>query len=163
MTMTLIDLLKEHEQDFEFYPTTGAILASLAPFLKSNDFHKNKSMLDIGAGNGKVFKVLESLDISFSEKYGIEKSDILRAQMDKEIFIVGTDFHASTLIDKKVDVIFCNPPYKEFTHGPRKLLKKPTPKIFFWSFPSAGKTARKSPMHLKTEKQAPAFYPAMTF
>ena len=30
------------------------------------------------------------------------------------VVIIGSDFHEQTLIDKKVDLIFCNPPYSEF-------------------------------------------------
>ena len=96
--MNIINILKENNQDFEFYPTTKEIIEVVK---KDIEGEKASSMLDIGAGDGRV---LESMPIY--KKYAIEKSKILIEQLNKDIFIIGTDFNQQTLIDKKVDVIF---------------------------------------------------------
>jgi hypothetical protein len=118
----LINDLKDSGQDFEFYPTKGAIVA---------DLHKelNKTiLLDIGAGNGILFKQLRELDeeyeYSVKEAFAIEKSQILIDQMEPDVFVLGTDFHQQTLIDKKVDAIFCNPPYTEYEDWSTRIIRE---------------------------------------
>ena len=58
------------------------------------------SILEIGAGNGKVLKTLEQLSKEqnnnekvayFQNKYAIEKSEILIQQLPADVVIVGTD------------------------------------------------------------------------
>ena len=122
MSKLLVRSLKESREDFEFYPTTREIITQLIPWFHSDRVDQNKSLLDIGAGNGKVFDTLESLGVCFSEKFAIEKSPILRQNMDRSIFVVGTDFHTTTLIDKKVDVAFCNPPYRQYAAWASKII-----------------------------------------
>ncbi len=109
------------------------------------------TILDIGAGKGDIFQKLTKLydnyvedNISDSESksdrrslemnletvptrhYAIEKSTILLQKMPKHIVVIGTDFHEQTLIDKKLDVIFCNPPYSEYADWMYKILKENT-------------------------------------
>jgi len=57
----LIQKVKESEFDYEFYPTTSEIIKII-----NSDIHRQYSkfeisILDIGAGNGNFFKILESL------------------------------------------------------------------------------------------------------
>jgi tRNA1(Val) A37 N6-methylase TrmN6 len=140
-TLDLITNLKDNNQDHEWYSTTTEIIKVVYnDLIKSDNLN---SILDIGAGNGKVFdvlkelndenkKIIESLDYKIKrvvecyspKKYAIEKSKILINAMSKDIFIVGTDFHQQSLIDKKVDVIFCNPPYSEYESWTEKILKE---------------------------------------
>ena len=49
-----------------------------------------------------------------SKYYVMEKSRILLDRLDKDIIVLGTNFHDSMLIDKPVSTIFCNPPYTDF-------------------------------------------------
>ena len=114
--LSLVKDLKENAQDYEWYPTTSEMLSAIkADILKSRVHRRVGSdeitvdILDIGAGNGSA---LDSL--TKGNKYAIEKSTILISNMDKSVFVVGTDFNESTLIDKKVDVTFSNPPYSLF-------------------------------------------------
>jgi hypothetical protein len=126
---SLINKLKEEEQDFEFYPTTNEIIAEVVNHIKTLDYHATYSILDIGAGNGKVLKGISE---SFSENgnvtvyplYAIEKSKILCEQLPKEVFIIGTDFDQQTLIDKEVNIIFCNPPYKQYESWAEKIIRQ---------------------------------------
>jgi hypothetical protein len=135
MTNKIIKQLKEENQDFEWYPTTTEIINALYQDLKDLGYF---SLLDIGAGNGKIFKVLEKINTKERfqiNKYAIEKSQILINQMDKDIFIVGTDFMQQSLLDKKVDVIFCNPPYSEFKQWVNKILNESFSKRVYMVIP----------------------------
>ncbi|MCK9551159.1 DUF4942 domain-containing protein [Aquamicrobium sp.] len=158
--MSIIPLIKElqqNDEDFEFYPTTKEIIEAMYWDLKShrpNPFfgseltldrcgskHKYEyislSMLDIGAGNGKVYSTLKNISESKSymiddreqtfdmmdvEYYAIEKSQILLNVLPQNAIVVGTDFDECTLIDKKVDVVFSNPPYKQYAQWAQKII-----------------------------------------
>jgi len=132
-TKELIKEVKSKDEDFEFYPTTEEIIRVISKDINF-EFSQNKSIsiLDIGAGNGNFFQILESLQpipknewdkVSFT-KYAIEKSSILINNMSADIFVVGTDFHQQTLIDKKVNIIFCNPPYSEYLNWAEKIISE---------------------------------------
>ena len=131
-TPDLFDALKTQGQDFEFYPTTNEIIAALAADIRRNldrcnDYErslKHASILDVGAGNGKVLMALHAEDFGFSELYAIEKSPILCGQLDPSIFIVGTAFEEQSLLSKQVDVVFSNPPYSEFIPWTVKLIRE---------------------------------------
>ena len=114
---TLVQQLKENGEDFEFYPTTASIAHAIYAKLDAGS-----NILDIGAGNGNFFRLLENMDrerksrdeyakLKVGNKYAIEKSTILLNNLDSDVAVIGTDFSRQTLIDKKVDVIFSNPPY----------------------------------------------------
>ena len=81
--------------------------------------------MDIGCGNGSFFeKFCNCEEFKYVTKYGIEKSDILASNLPDDIILLGSDFHEQTLIDKKVDLIFCNPPYSEFEIWAEKIIKQ---------------------------------------
>ncbi len=116
-------------QDFEWYPTTDEIISAVAQHAKEitkRRISHTKSILDVGAGDGRVLKVLaEALEDEHGRRpdmLAIEKSTPLIDAMPKEIGIMGTDFHQQTLMDKKVDVIFCNPPYSEYALWMAKII-----------------------------------------
>ena len=126
--MNLINQLKESDQDFEFYPTTNEIIRSLVADLKEQTWRSHRrtstSMLDIGAGNGKVLKAVRDAKVGIHDLYAIEKSAILRGQLDADIFVVGTEFHQQSLLTKTLDVVFCNPPYSEFEAWAVKIIRE---------------------------------------
>jgi len=137
----IVKVLKENNEDFEWYPTKNEIIKRLFKDLRNNNSHY--SILDIGAGNGKVLNKLEEYGkepdkhnntISF-KKYAIEKSKILVNEMDKSIFIIGSNFYEQTLIDKNIDLIFCNPPYSEFELWAIKIIKEANSKIIYLVLP----------------------------
>jgi len=141
----LIQNLKENNQDHEFYPTTKEIIQRLYQEINKDNYRDNPtSILEIGAGNGKVLKTLEQLSKEqnnnekvayFQNKYAIEKSEILIQQLPADVVIVGTDFWQQTLIDKKVDVVFCNPPYSEFEEWAIKIIKEAFAKTIYLVIP----------------------------
>jgi hypothetical protein len=87
------------------------------------------SMLDVGAGDGRVFRAIKDprpgYRFGIDEMFGIEKA---RAQSDdlirKGIFIIGRDFFQTTLIDKEFSVIYSNPPYSLYDTWTVRLLKE---------------------------------------
>jgi tRNA1(Val) A37 N6-methylase TrmN6 len=79
-------------------------------------------VLDVGCGDGGFFRKYDIWSKSVVEttvrrhiqnRFGIERSLTLAARLPEDVFLLGTDFYAQTLIDKKVDCIFSNPPYFE--------------------------------------------------
>ena len=151
----LVNLLKDNNQDHEFYPTTNEIIERFYFDLNGEARREycapSLDFLEIGCGNGKVFREFERLSCeqkearekedesrgyaALGECYGIEKSEILINQLPANIVIVGTDFWQQTLIDKKVDVVFCNPPYSEFEDWAVKIIKEASAKYIYLVIP----------------------------
>ena len=93
--MNLIQQLKDNGQDHEWYPTTAIIIAAIVKDLKQEEkdhYNRYSSILDIGAGNGKVLDAIKEAQVGINEFYAIEKSPILCGQLDKSIFVIGTAF-----------------------------------------------------------------------
>lgn len=133
----LIKELQEKGEDFEFYPTSNEIIEAVCRDLKrmsENHYFKFSSVLDIGAGNGKVLLGIQK-HFPNIELYGIEKSATLRASVNKSIYIIGTDFYEQSLIDKSIDITFCNPPYSEYTVWVNKILRESTSKYIYLVIP----------------------------
>lgn len=124
----LVERLCANGQDLEFYPTTDEIIAALVRDIKRQDanhgFHGNyRSVLDIGAGNGKVLLALRD-QAELTDLHAIEKSSILCEQLPPDILIVGTDFAEQSLLSKHVDIVFSNPPYSEFEEWAVKIIRQ---------------------------------------
>lgn len=146
--MKIVEKIKEANQDFEFYPTTREIIRVINADLQPGRF----SIMDVGAGNGSFFNILEDLNpIELNEygheinsltfnKYAIEKSQILINSMASDIFVIGTDFHQQSFIDKKMDIIFCNPPYSEYKEWMIKLIKEANCSYLYLVIPERWKT-----------------------
>lgn len=117
-TRRLVAELKENNQDFEFYPTTPEMLEIVLQHLNQCD-----SILDIGCGDARLKQFLKDKERE-PDYFGIEKSEILLNRMPADVYILGTDFNNCTLIDKKVDVIFCNPPYSEFESWTNRIIRE---------------------------------------
>ena len=123
-TSALVASLDAAGQDFEFYPTTNEIISALVSDLKrGEDYDRKTSVLDIGAGTGKVLTALRDR-AGFSALHAIEKSLILCDRLPADVLIVGTDFTEQSLLSKNVDVIFCNPPYSEFESWAVKIIRQ---------------------------------------
>ncbi|WP_240224746.1 DUF4942 domain-containing protein [Rheinheimera hassiensis] len=69
-------------------------------------------------------------------RYAIEKSMPLIEAMPKDVLILGTDFHQQTIIDKKVDTIFCNPPYSEYDVWTERIIKEANASVIYMVIPS---------------------------
>ncbi|RME59020.1 DUF4942 domain-containing protein [Candidatus Parcubacteria bacterium] len=135
------------QQDFEWYPTTEEIISAVAEHIKQlthNRLNRLTCIMDVGAGDGRVLMALSS---ALEDEYGrrpqmlaIEKSIPLIDAMPKEIGIMGTDFHQQTLMDKKVDVLFCNPPYSEYALWMEKIVIEANAAIAYLVVPQRWKT-----------------------
>lgn len=120
-TNALLKTVKANNEDFEFYPTTDEIIFRLIKDLKSwNDLDSDNylrqfnfnSILDIGAGTGKVLSAIgKECNVKL---YAIEKADTLKQLLDENVYVIGTDFYQQSLLDKTVDITFCNPPYSKY-------------------------------------------------
>lgn len=138
---TLISQLKEAGQDNEFYPTTAEIIGALCRDIKkrTGGFPSRRgspsSVLDVGAGNGKVLDALRAADLGLDAFYAIEKSDILLGQLDARIFVVGTAFEEQSLISKQVDIVFSNPPYSIFAEWCTKIIREAAAPVAYLVIP----------------------------
>jgi len=133
----LVKELKENNQDKEFYPTTDEIIEVLKSNISSWDRYSDKSILDIGAGNGKVLNALEC-----GKKYAIEQSEILINNMPKNIHTIGRDFHKNSIMDKKVDIIFCNPPYTEYDEWSARIIREGNARFIYLVIPTRYKDSK---------------------
>lgn len=141
----LIENLKASGQDHEFYPTTTEIINKIISDLKSDCYGRRPncgSFLDIGAGNGKVLNAIRDhknregeRDFGGVDFYAIEKAAMLRELLDKDIYIIGTDFYEQSLLDKNIDVTFCNPPYSEYETWTTKIIRESASKVLYLVIP----------------------------
>lgn len=147
----LVERLKEVGEDFEFYPTTNEIIRAMYRHYTGLEYIESDcSILDIGCGNGKVLTTLRDFETenngknfnSFGQMYGIEKSRTLIEALDKDVCVIGTDFREQTLIDKKVDIIFSNPPYREYIPWCEKIIKQGNCAYIYLVIPERWKNER---------------------
>lgn len=106
----LLSAVQEAEQDFEWYPTTARMMSAVAARMPTN----TASIMDIGAGDGRVLLTLAKRCDATPTLFAIEKSTVLIQAMPENVIPVGTEFFEQNLACLPVDVIFCNPPYSDF-------------------------------------------------
>lgn len=158
--LRLVEELKKNGQDHEFYPTTNEIIDALYAdykILGTRNFkgkyeYQGISLLDIGAGTCKLFNRIKEVSesklthdehgnkengdqIGINKYMVIEKSQILINKMPSDTFVVGTDFNENTLIDKKADVVFCNPPYSEYGKWAERIITEANAKHIYLVIP----------------------------
>lgn len=136
ITVRTVESLKNSNQDFEWYPTPPEMIEVVATDLL--DQRRIESVLDIGAGDGRVLNYLSCAlqdNGTNIQKYAIEKARPHISSMDKSIFMIGTDFNDQNLIDKKVSAIFCNPPFSEYESWVVKIIKEANASIIYFVIP----------------------------
>lgn len=135
----LVKEIKESGENYEWYPTTSEIVEVVAKWIATHG-EMTHDILDIGCGNGGFFEKLDKTQFFYVDdyksenfhsklsrnytKYGIEKSCILAEQLPEDVILLGSDFTTNTLIDKKVDCIFCNPPYSQFDLWAERIIRE---------------------------------------
>jgi hypothetical protein len=118
-TNKIVEILKQEKMDFEFYPTTNEIIN----VIRANMPEYGGTILDIGAGNGATLQKLTSGEHSHRwTRYAIEKNPMLKALINTDTLVIGDDFMENSLYDKKLDVIFCNPPYSDYENWSFKVI-----------------------------------------
>lgn len=167
-TTALIEQLKAAGEDFEFYPTTRDMVKTIW------DHHRKYSdgspkitnfgaVLDIGCGtcnfrrwvkefNDELAKTEKDGDrytVNIYNYYVMEKSRILLDKLDSDIAVLGTDFNEATLIDKPVDTIFCNPPYKEYENWTARIITESVCQDIYLIIPRRWKQSEKITLALK--------------
>lgn len=164
MTQELISQLKENGQDFEWYPTTGEMIETVSRKCASIYPCEGFSLLDIGAGDGRVLAMMDANHRRMTKSrrdpegygitnlYAIEKSPILLQSLPDGVTVVGTDFMQQTLIDKKVGVVFCNPPYSEFEEWAVRIIKEANSSNVFLVIPQRWKESGRIEDALKKRK-----------
>ena len=107
---TLLRSIQAAGEDSEWYPTTDRMIDVVARQLDKSA----RSIMDIGAGDGRVLSRLATHFESPPDLYAIEKSSLLVQAQPEGVIPVGTDLFEQNLACLPVDYIFCNPPYSEF-------------------------------------------------
>lgn len=136
--------LRDSQQDFEWYPTTNEIIEAFNAHVNQFEI---ESLLDIGAGNGKVLNRFKEINANkYKDGYGyktdllaIEKSQPLLESLPAEIGILGTDFWQQSLLDKSIDCIFSNPPYREFVEWSVKVIREANANFIYLVIPERWK------------------------
>ncbi len=132
----MIRNLKAQGQDFEWYPTTASMIECVSADIRkkmsvfNEDPLEKISVLDCGAGDGRVLEALTNGD-----RFAIEKSQLLIDAQDASVITIGTDLMQQELITKRVDVIFSNPPYSEFGGWARKIVGEASAKLVYLVVP----------------------------
>lgn len=124
-TLATIADLKASNTDFEWYPTTDVMIQSVIKDVKSaGSYKKAKTMLDIGAGDGRVLEAFRADDdLSIYKLLAVEKSPNHVARWSENITFVGGDFYESQVNSNDIDIMFSNPPYSDFENWTVTLLK----------------------------------------
>jgi hypothetical protein len=118
--------LKRANQDFEWYPTTqkmiDAVVCDVSSLLADKRV-SNCTVLEIGAGDGRVGKAISNGSDRVGELLAIEKSELMISKLWSEgIPVIGSDFLKESLLDKRADIVFCNPPYSEYIEWVEKII-----------------------------------------
>lgn len=133
-----IEDLKRSNTDFEWYPTTDAMIQKIIDDVNSADYsHKAKKMIDIGAGDGRVLEAFyQNKDLSISELLAVEKSPSHVSRWSKNITFVGGNFYESQVNSDSIDIAFSNPPYSDYENWTVHLLKNVYSKVTYLILPS---------------------------
>ena len=170
-TTALVEKLKAAGEDFEFYPTTREMVKMIwdhrrrkysdgSPYIDGFG-----AVLDIGCGTCNFRRWVHEFDagvakgpnggrktVGMSNYYVMEKSRILLDALDPDVVVLGTDFNEATLIDKPVDTIFCNPPYRQFEDWAARIITESTCKDIYLIIPRRWRQSEKIMLALKQMK-----------
>ena len=167
-TTALVEQLKAEGEDFEFYPTTREMVKTIWNHRRrkwsdgSPHIDSFGAVLDIGCGTCNFRRWVREFDeeaakepngdrktVGMGNYYVMEKSRILLDKLEPDIVVLGTDFHEATLIDKAVDTIFCNPPYREYEDWAARIITESVCKDIYLIIPRRWKKSEKIMLALK--------------
>ena len=178
----LIQELKENNQDFEFYPTTKEMIKTIYRVASGEDwldigcgtcnfkryfeelrieqqarYNAKETAFRNSYVEGKGYNYdLQPKDCDKAKHLGkyyvIEKSEILLQKLDKNTIVLGTDFHATLLMDKPVNNIFCNPPYSEYEQWSEKIIKEANCRYIYLIIPQRWQNSERINNAIKNSK-----------
>ena len=125
-TSDMVSALRGEDQDFEWYPTTVAMIDVVIADAKRRlhlDPNDDVSVLDIGAGDGRVLARFHSVWAK-GTFFSIEKSTLLQAAQPDWVVPAGTDFREQDLMAVQASIVFCNPPYSEFEAWADRIIRE---------------------------------------
>lgn len=128
-TQQLIDAVKAAGQDWEWYPTSEPMLTVIEADIQKH-FIDPPTVLDCGAGDGRAL-----MRLTKSTRYAIERSSVLLEQMDRSIYVVGTEFFEQILLDKKCGVLYSNPPYSQYVEWMVKIIREANARVIYFVVP----------------------------
>lgn len=140
----MVDALAKGGEDFEWYPTTSTMIQSVAQWIHE----RTDSILDIGAGDGRVLKEL-SAKCPHAKLYGIELSQTLIQAQPENVIPIGTNLFEQNLACLPVDYIFCNPPYSQYEEWVCKIVAEGYAQKAFLVVPQRWKKSKKIAAALK--------------
>lgn len=178
----LIQELKENNQDFEFYPTTKEMIKTIYRVASGEDWldigcgtcnfkryfeelrieqQARYNAKETAFRNSYVECKGYNYDLQpkdcdkakhLGKYYVIEKSEILLQKLDKNTIVLGTDFHATLLMDKPVNNIFCNPPYSEYEQWSEKIIKEANCRYIYLIIPQRWQNSERINNAIKNSK-----------
>lgn len=182
-TRQIIEQIRGTEHDLEFYPTTyemletiyarGAVTKASVLDIGCGTCHFKKHFERWVSIQEKAFNQSEQYKRAAAEAKGeryygqdysrpwidkyfvIEKSRPLIDLLDKDTICLGTDFHVTNLIDKPVDVVFCNPPYSEYETWAEKIIKDANASVIYLIIPQRWKDSERINIALKLSRLTP--------
>lgn len=130
--------LKNSNTDFEWYPTTDAMIQNIIKDVLSADYsHKATKMIDVGAGDGRVLESFyKNKDLNISKLLAIEKSPNHVSRWSKNITFIGGNFYESQVNANSIDITFSNPPYGDYENWTVHLLKNVYANVTYLILPS---------------------------
>jgi len=168
----LLKNVQQAGEDHEWYPTTNEIIDALFNDI-SLKIYDTFSILDCGAGDGKVLKALQSKGEAFSKNnscrvepkacYAIEQSQVLIDALPKDVFVVGTDYYSQSLLDKKVDIVFSNPLFSDYQNWCNKLIREAHAKLVYLVIPTRWKDSSLIKGALKSRKATASVVSSFSF
>ena len=138
MTTATLQAIQTAGEDFEWYPTTDRMIAAVADHIPT----RIDSLMDFGAGDGRVLTQLAQRCEYSPTLYAIEKSTVLIQAQPEDVIPIGTDLYEQNLACLPVDYIFCNPPYSAFETWARIVIESGYAKKAFLVIPRRWKESR---------------------
>lgn len=138
-TNHLVRTLKQNGEDFEFYPTTNAMIQVIADDLKNKAYRRNESqyqsILEIGAGDCRVSKSLKEFEC-VSQIYVIEKVVTHIKNLPPMATLVGTEFLETNLSGIEAEIVFSNPPYSMYELWASNIIANSFASVIYLILPS---------------------------
>lgn len=135
-TANMVSALRAEDEDFEWYPTTTAMINVVIADAKQRlDLDDDlDSVLDIGAGDARVLGMFRATWPK-ATYFSVEKSSVLQAAQPDWVVPAGTDFREQDLMAVQASIVFCNPPYSEFEAWAARIIAEAFCRVLYLIIP----------------------------